>query len=59
MSTEKIGGLKYDLEQAVDSPALKARKLASIIGKLISMSLAVGSIARLMTRSMYSVAGWH
>ena len=48
-------GLKYDLEQAVDSPTLKARKLVSITGKLISMSLAVGPIARLLTRSMYAV----
>ena len=53
--TEKVKRLKSQLVQVQDSPTLKARDLASIIGKLISMSLAVGPIARLMTRSLYAV----
>ena len=40
--TEKVKRLKSQLVQVQDSPTLKARDLASIIGKLISMSLAVG-----------------
>ena len=51
--TEKIEQLRSQLLQALDKPTLKAKELASVIGKLISMSLAVGSVARLMTRSMY------
>ena len=53
--SEKIERLKSVLQQVVDSPNLRAKKLASIIGKLISMSLAVGPVAWLMTRSLYAV----
>ena len=52
--TEKVEQLKSQLEQVQHSPTLKARDLASIIGKLISISLAVGPTARLMTRSLYA-----
>ena len=55
MPTEKVKWLKSQLEQVLDRPTLKARELASIIGKLISMSLAVGPIACLITRSMFAV----
>ena len=55
MPTKKVKRLKSQLVQVQDSPTLKARDLASIIRKLISMSLAVGPIARLMTRSLYAV----
>ena len=34
---------------------LPAKSLASLIGKTISMSLALGPIARFMTRSLYDV----
>ena len=34
---------------------MKAREIASIVGKIISMSLAVGPISRLMTRSLYAL----
>ena len=53
--TDKVDRLKSQLVQVLDRPTLKARDLASIIGKLISMSLAVGPVARLMTRSLYAV----
>ena len=51
----KVEQLKSSLVQVLDRPTLKARNLASIIGKLISMSLVVGPVARLMTRSLYAV----
>ena len=39
-----------------------ARELASLIGKIISMSLALGLVTRLMTRNLYTVLhsrlGW-
>ena len=52
---EKIEALKAHLGQAADQPTLKARDLASITGKIISMSLALGPVSRLMTRSMYAL----
>ena len=52
---EKIEALKAHLGQAVDQPTLKACNLASITGKIISMSLALGPVSRLMTRSMYAL----
>jgi len=53
--TDKVERLKSSLVQVLDRPTLNVRNLASIIGKLISMSLAVGPVARLMTRSLYAV----
>ena len=52
---EKIVALKRQLKHAATNNQLKARQLASIIGKIISMSLALGPVARLMTRSMYAI----
>ena len=43
------------LRAAVQSKLLSARSLASIIGKIISMSLGWGTAARLMTRSLYAM----
>ena len=34
---------------------VSARQLASVVGKIISLGLAVGPISRLMTRSLYAV----
>ena len=57
MPTDKVERLKSSLVQVLDRSTLKAtcRNLASIIGKLISMSLVVGPVARPMTRSLYAV----
>ena len=43
------------LQSLVDKPVVPTRKLASAIGKLISMSMALGPVARLMTCSLYMV----
>ena len=43
------------LQSLVERPTVPARKLASAIGKLISMSIALGPVAHLMTRSLYAV----
>ena len=50
----KIDALQLQLRQATPQSFLPARNLASIIGKIIAMSLALGHIARFMTRSLYS-----
>ena len=51
----KIQALKALLEHASKQEMLTARQLASITGKIISMSLALGTIARLQTRSLYAL----
>ena len=43
------------LQSLVEKPVVPARKLASAIGKLIAMSMAIGPVARLITRSLYTV----
>ena len=52
---EKIVKLLDMLRQAVLKPSLSARFLASIVGRIISMGLAVGPVSRFMTRSLYAV----
>ena len=51
----KIISLQCQLSSTVSQKFLPARQLASVIGKVISMSLALGSIARFMTRALYAV----
>ena len=52
---EKIAVLCSQLKEALHAKALSARSLASITGKLISMSIALGPVTRLMTRSLYTL----
>jgi len=51
---EKIAALKSQLVQVAGKDSLKARELGSIIGKIMSMSFAVGPVSRLMTRPLYA-----
>ena len=51
----KLDALYKQLEEAAKRETIQARCLASIIGKIISMSLGLGPVARLQTRSMYAV----
>ena len=51
----KLGRTCELLQSLVDKPVVPARRLASAIGKLISMSMALGPVARLRTRSLYTV----
>ena len=55
MPEEKITSLKSQLSRVAAKGALKAKELASIIGKVILMSLAIGPVSRLMTRRMYAL----
>ena len=43
------------MSQARQSAQIKARTLASIVGRIISMGLAFGPISRFMIRSLYAV----
>ena len=49
----KIEAVQSQLRDAVLAKSLPARSLASITGKLISMSIALGPVTRLMTRGLY------
>ena len=51
----KLDALYKQLEEATKGETIQARCLASIIGKIISMSLGLGPVARLQTRNMYAV----
>ena len=51
----KITALQLLLKRSSGLGVLPARHLASITGKIISMSLALGTIARLQARSLYAL----
>ena len=50
---EKISKLRSSVTSMVAAGSCSARQLASVVGQIISMSLAIGPVARLYTRSMY------
>ena len=50
----KLGKLKLAISQINVHTWVPVRSLASIVGKIISMSLAIGSISRLRTRALFS-----
>ena len=49
----KLVKLRSQLQEALGIQLMPARKFASLIGKIISMFLALGPVTRLMTRSLY------
>ena len=51
----KIGMLKAMLTMAVKQTTLKAKFIASLVGKIISMSIALGPVSRFMTRALYAL----
>ena len=51
----KLDRLKLQLCEIEKGQSVPARFLASLIGKILSMSLALGLVTRLMTRSLYGV----
>ena len=52
--SEKIESLKSAIKLIKEVPQVPARLLASVIGKIITMSLGLGPVTRLMTRSLYA-----
>jgi len=54
---DKLSLLKTQLKVASYSSQIRARSLASITGKIISMSIAMGPVTRLMTRGMQQSIG--
>ena len=55
MPQEKIDALKIQLEQVAQKPRLQIRALASLTGRIIAMSMALGPVASLMTRGLYAL----
>ena len=51
---EKLVALQHRLDQACQLALISAKQLASIVGKIISMGLAIGPVSRFMTRSLYA-----
>ena len=51
----KLASLHENLMRVNDLPCVPACMLASVIGKIVAMSLALGPVTRMMTRSMYGV----
>ena len=50
----KISMLKSQLLEVKGAQLVPARKLASLIGKNVSMSIGLGSVTRLMTKALYT-----
>ena len=53
--TNKLDALKSQLHAVAEAPTVPARQLASMVGKIMSMSLALGPVTRMMTRNLYLV----
>ena len=51
----KLGSLQDQLGKASVNQIIPAKVLASIIGKIVAMSLALGSVTQLTTRRLYAV----
>ena len=51
---EKLSALKELTRKVLDMPEVPARLLACLVGKIISLGLAIGAVSRFMTRSLYS-----
>ena len=51
----KLEKLKSQLREMDSAQSMSARSLASLIGKIMSMALALGPVTRLMTCSLYAV----
>ena len=52
---EKVSKLVKSIESILAPSLVHVRRLASCVGQIISMSLAIGPVARLCTRALYGV----
>ena len=51
----KVKALQHSLKVAIGTSSLVAKTVASLIGKIVSMSLALGHVARFRTRALYAL----
>ena len=52
---KNVCALQSMLQSLVRKECLNAKQLASLVGKIISMNIGLGPMARLMTRSLYAL----
>ena len=52
---DKVEKLKLAIKQAYTHARVPVKTLASIVGRIISMSLAIGPVTRLRTRALYAL----
>jgi hypothetical protein len=52
---DRIAAMQVKLQEMCQCSQISAKRLASVVGSIISMSLAIGPIGRFMTRSMYAL----
>ena len=52
---KKINALRASLQIAVSQATLRAKFIASLVGKIIAISLALGSLSRFITRTLNAV----
>ena len=52
---DKVQSLLSHIKEVISLDSPTARNLASVIGKITSMAVAVGPVSRLMTRSLYAL----
>ena len=52
---DRIAAVKVKLQKICQARLVSAKHLASVVGSIISMSLAIGPVACSMTRSMYTL----
>ena len=57
--TSKIENLKGKLRNLQNQCSVPAKQIASVVSKIISMSITLGPVARLMTRGLYSLLNSH
>ena len=51
---EKLAALQQRIDQACQMALIPAKQLAGIVGRIISMGLAIGPVSHFMTRSLYT-----
>ena len=56
---EKLEVFQVQLQLAIMSKALPVRFIEIVTGKFISVSIALGPVTRLMTRSLYALISTH
>ena len=58
VTKQRISKLKVNIDSVLkgDSMIVNVRSLATVVGQIISLTPCVGSVARIMTRSLYAVA---
>ena len=55
MPEGKVRALQHSLKVAIKTSSLAAKAIASLIGRIVSTSLALGPVTRFRTRALYAL----